>query len=271
MGRLIDFLLNQPLVLFLIGAWLIGLVGNVQKARKKSRERAERRKRQVEADGGAKPATVDTASTARTASSGNRGGLQPVKGPVRAGPQSGGGGAQPPVAARRGAPTAMGRAGSDSQPAVAQQRSPQTAGPASQQPQQAAEEVAREMRRILGLEPKTEPAASPRPVSPRPPAAPSARREPEPIRRELLGSERDQLRTRVDPHVGESLRDRHVVRDRSLQGRSTRPAMGSLGGRTTRRKKVETKASRFALDDLRKAIVLNEILSPPRAMRPLDD
>ena len=39
----------------------------------------------------------------------------------------------------------------------------------------------------------------------------------------------------------------------------------------TKKERVRRGGSRYALDDLRKAMVLNEILSPPVSVRPHDD
>lgn len=70
------------------------------------------------------------------------------------------------------------------------------------------------------------------------------------------------LATHVDPHVGEQLAQRHV--------RTSGPSreLGTLGGRATHKVVVHHEAARrFALDDLRRAFVLSEILGPPLARR----
>ena len=53
--------------------------------------------------------------------------------------------------------------------------------------------------------------------------------------------------------------------------RAGRGAIGNLGGRVTKKERVRRGGSRYSLDDLRKAMVLNEILSPPVSVRPHDD
>jgi hypothetical protein len=72
--------------------------------------------------------------------------------------------------------------------------------------------------------------------------------------------------------VGEGIRDRHLKRSQVGQSErrpSARGAIGNLGGRVQAKTRVDVQASerRFAMDDLRRVIVMNEILSPPVAMR----
>ena len=53
--------------------------------------------------------------------------------------------------------------------------------------------------------------------------------------------------------------------------RAGRGAIGNLGGRVSSGKRAVGRDSRYALDDLRKAIVISEILSPPVSLRSHDD
>ncbi|MFY9342233.1 MAG: hypothetical protein WAT39_07080, partial [Planctomycetota bacterium] len=111
MTRLIQFLLDNPIVLLVVGVWIVGMIGNIAKAAKTARERAERAQRTAE---------------------------------------------------RREAPALPDRAGSP--------REVRTA-----------EEIAREMRRILGGDPEPEETVSSEAASELPRPAPPPR--PRPIRR----------------------------------------------------------------------------------------
>ena len=237
MDKLFEFLRLNPIVLFVLGAWLIGTIGNVLQARRKAKSQERRGERRQQRH--AQPIGHDTQT------------MPAPRGPA----------AQPneTVAVPGRSQDAM----STTTPQPAQQPQPQ-ARPDS------AEQVAREMRRILGLEPKPEPRVE-RPI-------PTPARVPEP--------EYDETRPRgavgsgVDPHVGDSMRARHLEWDRQAQQRSkqredrarkARAQFGTLGGRVTEQRRHTRSASRFSLDDLRTAIVLNEILSPPVSLRPHDE
>ena len=165
--------------------------------------------------------------------------------------------------------------------------------------QRDAEAVAREMRKILGLEPegrvesgaegRSEPVAGdrlerqePAPVvSPRRPVAPprpsAPRAEPLPVRarREVVAPERApapvqpttnrrRLEVHVDPHVGESIGKRARVGT----GKVGDHALGELGGRVHGTGPQAVRGARYELDDLKRAFVLSEILGPPLASRP---
>jgi hypothetical protein len=192
MDRLIDFLRQNPILVFIGLAWLAGMIGNAVKVARKVRER------------GAPP-------------------------PPRRMPAS-----RPPQA---------------------------PGGPA---PRPSAEDIAAEMRRILGMEPSPGPAsprpsAEPAPVPRRPPVAPE--RPPTPV---VPTTQARRLEIHVDPHVGEDIGRREV---RPIAAR-TAPGLGALGGRAPAAQRRRDAAHRFPLDDLRSALVLSEILGPPLALRP---
>lgn len=238
MDKLIDLLLKNPIILFLIGAWVVGIISNAAKAKQKA---AQRRKAEE-----AKKPKVDT--TVR----------QPL-------PEQ----RQAPVAGRREAPPSRAQtaAAPTGPQAVGQQVSTGPGGRQAGAMAQSPDEIAREMRRILGLDP--EPAAKPAPAAPRPrPTPPPIEKPPQPVR---VSTQDRRLETHVDPHVGERIRDRHMQESQVGKPRAGRGAIGNLGGRVQQRKKVAGRSSRYSLDDLRKAIVINEILSPPVSVRPHED
>lgn len=153
------------------------------------------------------------------------------------------------------------------------------AGPAATKAdpgQRSAEDVAAEMRRILGMEgPLPRPKRAPRApveaveeVSPPPP--------PRRIRREVVEPERPPvpvapvtqsraIEIHVDPRVGDSIKGRHL--DASRRGFHKAGEMGSLGGRVHEAAHGRVQKRRFPLDDLKTAFVLSEILGPPVALR----
>ncbi|MCK5940793.1 MAG: hypothetical protein KAI24_02390 [Planctomycetes bacterium] len=228
MDKLFELLFRNPIILFLVGAWLVGMISNVAKARRKA---AERRRTE-----GAPRPKQDTTVMApipqqRQASVAGKGDVSASNLPLPSVPRR----EPPPVTA-----------------------SPPAAPPQSQSPEQ----IAREMRRILGLEPEPEPTV--RKAPPRPPVQPP----PPPPRREERARG---LPSHVDPHVGEGIRDRHMQRSKVGQPSKGRSAIGNLGGRVKKRKLAVARNSRYSLDDLRKAIVINEILSPPVSVRGHED
>lgn len=147
------------------------------------------------------------------------------------------------------------------------------ASPPQRLPSRDAEEVAREMRRILGLpEPATPQPTAPKPVAPAPrPVGPPIRT---PVR---LGAERaptpvvpttqarrlqvQTTETRVGSSVGEAMAHRRAAPSADL---------GGLGGRVHHGHAGRVRDSRFALTDLRRVLVLGEILGPPVALRDQD-
>lgn len=137
-----------------------------------------------------------------------------------------------------------------------------------------AEEVAKEMRRILGLDREEEPEQ---------PSAPPPRRPPEEVaRRDVVTPERPptpvmpttqerKIKVHVDPHVGDRIAGRQSPQSGLVGKKEPSSALGSLGGRVggpTHRRRM---SQRFSLDNIPKALVLNEILGKPLALRELDD
>ena len=194
MQRLIQFLFDHPILLFVLVAWAAGMIGNVMKSAKKARERAEQQRRMPRARREQEPPSLP---------------------------------AQP----------------------------------------RATEDIAAEMRRILGME--TEPVRQrPRPAAPPPPPPPPQRAP----RAEMTGERPPQiaLPTTQDrkleihdhSHVGEGMQRRHIAPktagDRGL---------GTLGGRAGRQRRRMGVGDRYSLADLKTAFVLSEILGPPRALR----
>ena len=149
-------------------------------------------------------------------------------------------------------------------------------GTASPMPERTAAEIAREMRRILGVEPaETESGRgteTERPdASTTPPALPVRRprpviepeRPPTPV---VPTTAARRLPIHVDPHVGEGIQKRASVASVRVAGEAGNE-LGGLGGRVRHEGRRRSAGSRYALDDLKHAIVLNEILGPPLALR----
>lgn len=231
MDRLIEFFARNPVLLLVAVVWLFGMIGNVAKAAKQARERAAQRQASLPSPQPARPA---------------------------------------PAAEPRSLPAGSGRSMGERD----------------------AEAVAREMRRILGLEPaagdaregrgeaasgdRSEPLETPRPApAPRPAPRPVVRAELPRLRRDAAAPEkppaavqpstnRRRLDIHVDPHVGESIGKRARVGS----GKVGDHALGALGGRTHAAAARAVGGSRYALDDLKRAFVLSEILGPPLASRP---
>ncbi len=141
-----------------------------------------------------------------------------------------------------------------------------------------AEEALAEMRRILGEQQKAQqrpqptpppvPRAEPlrqtlRPQPQRRPVAPpsrSAERPPQPVRPSSLG----RMGTRVDPHVGEGVQRRQTP----ASGAVGHSDLGGLGGRTAQHSAVrQRRRGLLDLSDLKRAVVLREVLGPPVALR----
>lgn len=235
MDKLIELLFREPLLLFVVGAWIFGMIGNAAKAKKK-----------VESKRRARPATqakVEAAVQAPVVDRRRRVATQPraVSKP------SGAGAAVPP------------------QLPAAARRQGRLAGSAAQTPEQ----IAQEMRRVLGLDAGAPPLRTPDAVAPTPSGDPVV---PPPISSRPATQPVDgrSLQTRVDPHVGERIRDRHMAASKVGAPRAGQSALGALGGRAKRNQRSVVRGSRFALDDLRKAIVINEILNPPVSLRSYD-
>jgi len=258
MNKLIELLFNNPILLFVGAAWLIGIVSNALKAKKKAGERT-RQRQGVEPQPRRQASRGDVAAQAE----GRRPDL-PESGRSRSElPESDRSRSELPESGRS-------RPVMDPAPVIRQPAS----GPAAASPQrqQSADDVAREMRRILGLEPRPQqqPERSGAPAWPEPQAAPVERppqrpRPAEPARR----SSPERRGTHVDPHVGEGIRDRHMDRSK-FDGRNVGRGFGSLGGRVKKVKQRARAGARYSLDDLKTAFVMSEILSPPVSLRPFD-
>jgi hypothetical protein len=137
--------------------------------------------------------------------------------------------------------------------------------PATRQPQSSPEQIAQEMRRLLGLEPDV--VATPTPTPPPPRREPrrmvvEPERAPQPV---MPSAQARRLPRHIDPHVGEGIQHRHV--DPHVSGYR----FGTLGGRAPAIARSQATAARFALEDLKKAFILSEILAPPLALRPFDE
>lgn len=240
MDKILELLMRQPIIAFFLLIWVVGAVTNAKKARDKARERQQAQQ---------KPKPVKREA--------------PVSSPVTSADQGAvardlGTGERPKLEARRSAPA---------------QKTVAVAKKAPKSP----EEVAREMRRILGLDPDPPKAEPPKPAPAAPQPAPVVRKEPQRIEPAsvVLRDSPARAKAHVDSHVGEGMRDRHMAASkvgRTPRKRSKRGAVGSLGGRTAQvsRRPVDQRR-RFPLNDLRKAIVLNEILSPPVGLRQPDE
>lgn len=247
MDKLLEALFRQPLLLLLVGAWLVGVVANALKAQKKAKEKREAALRPSKVE----QSTPEPTAPARAAAK--------QKGPGEV-VGSLGTGQRAELPERRNAPASMRGAQKPVMPAQ------QPAAKKATTP----DEIAAEMRRIFGLEPK--PTPKPKPVPATPP------RRPEPVRIEAeselidprsvrVRSSEPPLRSRVDSHVGEKARDRHLAESKVGKARGPRGAIGNLGGRVSSGRRQKDNNRRFPLADLRKIIVMNEILSPPVAMR----
>ena len=193
MQRLIQFLFDHPILMFVLVAWAAGMIGNVIRSAKKARERAEQQRRM-------------------------------------------------PQARREHAP------------------------PAAPEQPRSTEDVAAEMRRILGMEtepvrPRPRPVAPP-PPQPPPPRAPRAEAGERPPQISLPTTQDRKLEIHVDPHVGEVMQRRHMAPKTAADR-----GLGTLGGRTARQRRRMGIGDRYSLADLKTAFVLSEIIGPPRALR----
>jgi|GEM_PF-5892049 len=232
MDKLIRVLMENPLLLLILGGWVVGAISNANKSNARSSAKAARRAAKA-----AKAARRE--ATTLQAPQADAGVLKPIK-------------------ERRAAPK-VGRR---------QATGPATVGPAARVGQQrgaarSPADVASEMRRVLGLDP-TPPSPRPTPPSARPPVPVPVRK---PGDRAPIGSVDEGLEIHVDPHVGERIRDRRMKVSKVGAARTDRGAIGNLGGRVPVPRKAESHDRPHLLDDLRKAIIISEILAPPVSMR----
>ena len=252
MDKLVGLLFRQPLIARIVGAWVVSAVGNAIKGQRNARERSQKRK---DPDPVSSPSASPSASPAASPA----GQDAKVSRSVMGGP---GTGVQAPVKAQRQAPV-VGRATTQAGPAAAKPAAKVAArGPKTP------DQIAAEMRRIFGLEDKSPATPPPSTPAPNPPAP--VRMEPQPTASSSSAGRavKSTYETSIDSHVGEAARDHHLLESTVGQVRGDRGAIGNLGGRVRKRKPVKASASRrFPLGDLRRVIVMNEILSPPVSLR----
>ena len=272
MDKIIELLMKQPIIAFFLVIWVIGAIGNALKAKQKVKERNEAKTRPTPVARAESSDSLAGNMSAGSMSAGNIadravGGSKP--GAVVGGM---GTGQQKQLAAQRQAPTSM--RGRDRQviptakPVPAAKAVPAT-NPAAKTPDQ----VAREMRRILGLEPE-----APKPVAaPAQPAPPPMRREPVMIDNAAVQLSKSPSRAKehMSSHVGEGMRDRHMAASKvgqTTRKPSSRGEIGNLGGRNKpRKRRLVERVRRYPMTDLRRIIVMSELLSPPITMRPKSD
>ncbi len=137
--------------------------------------------------------------------------------------------------------------------------------------QPSAEDIAAEIRRVMGMEEAPRPMVL-RETSVAPPPTDVPARAPE-AHLEHLGEGVGGLRSRIDPHVGEGVAHRHAPTSGGVGAR----VLGSLGGRV--KPPAETgpgagpptrRVKRFDLSDPAAVLVTLEILGKPRALRDFD-
>ena len=265
MDKIIELLMKQPIIAFFLVIWVVGAITNALKAKQKVRDRNEAKTRPTpvprtgSADSSAGGAAVGKSSSDIIAD-------RAVGGSKRGAVVGGmGTGEQKRLEQQRVAPASM--RGRDRLVIPADKPAP-VAKPAAKTPDQ----VAREMRRILGLE--EPPTAAPAPARPTPPPI---RSEPILIDPASVQSSKSPANAQkhMDSHVGEGLRGRHLAATKvgqTVERHSDRGAIGNLGGRTkARTKQLAPAERRYAMTDLRRLMVMNEILSPPITMRPKSD
>jgi hypothetical protein len=143
-------------------------------------------------------------------------------------------------------------------------------GVATARPDRAAEERVREERRALAERLRAERAARERARE----AARAAQH-----RRDVAMPERPpvpvvpttasrRLEIHVDPHVGERIQHRGSVQSGRVGTHAVGHELGQLGGRSSAARRARTqRRGRYTLDDLDRIIVLSEILGPPLALR----
>lgn len=148
------------------------------------------------------------------------------------------------------------------------------AGDARDEPQlsqQSADAIAREMEQLLRKQTEelaTEAGstvAEPPPLPGRPTDAYAPERPPTPV---APTTQTRRLPIQVDPHVGEGIERRQVLSSSRVGERALGQELGALGGRRVAAAQRRTTSRRYALDDLKRVVVLNEILGPPLALRP---
>jgi hypothetical protein len=153
------------------------------------------------------------------------------------------------------------------QPEAARRREPVRPGP-TRPAQRSPDEVAAEMRRILGMDVETVPVApekSPLVVRPKRREVVEPERPPAPA---LPTTQARRLEVHVDPHVGESMQRRHSPQTGKVGAREAGSTFGTLGGRVHGARRGRGAGSSLVnLTDLKRAFVTSEILGAPLSLR----
>lgn len=222
MGRLLEFLLANPILAFVAVAWIAGILGNIAKAAKRRQQQASLPRQQAPAP---TPRSADPEPDAD--------------------------------AVAREMRRILGQREEDERERQRQARQRQREERLRERAAQRQEPVASE--RADRYEPPPLPTRTP-------PALPSVQRrnrvEPERAPTPVVPTTASRrLPTQIESHVGETLAQRHV---RTTAGPHE---LGTLGGRAHQVGGRRVDARRFALDDLKRAFVLSEILGPPLASR----
>ena len=130
-----------------------------------------------------------------------------------------------------------------------------------------AEDIATEIRRVMGMEEPPQRALAPEPPPPPPtPEEPGFTTE---AGFEHFGENVGGLHSGVKSHVGEGVHSRHTPGSGKVGTRE----LGSLGGRVHRapKTKVVKRVKRFDLSDPAAVLVTLEILGKPRALRDFEE
>lgn len=256
MDKIIELLMRQPIVAFFLVIWVIGAITNALKAKQKVRERSEAKARSAQVSAAQSAGTSVSDGPSGDVASRSVAGAKPgvVVGDL-------GTGEQKRLKQQRQAPASM--RGRDRQVIPAAKSVP-VAKPAAKPVTNSPEQVAREMRRLLGLE--TDPA--PPVPNPTPSVSPPVRSAPVESVEISFRDSPARAEQHVESHVGESIRDRHMAASKVGTTQSSRGEIGNLGGRTkkVKRRMLDYKR-RYAMTDLRRIVVMNEILSPPITLR----
>jgi colicin import membrane protein len=277
-----EFLRQNPLVLFVLLAWIAGMVGNLVKAAKRSRERAEQAARQrhgelPSAEARSAPPSMEPRpiesrapeprpseprhGDARNAEQIARemrrilGVEEPTQGDVATVP--------PPLPREQREPPAR-RQHRDRTQHEERVRAERAAREAKVRAERDARESrVRAERAAREAKARAERAAR-ESRAPRWRDGGSAERPPAPV---VPTTSSRRLEIHVDPHVGEAIQRRGSVKSGRVGDHAASHELGRLGGRVAAASHRRATAHRYALVDLKRVIVLNEILGPPLALR----
>jgi hypothetical protein len=139
--------------------------------------------------------------------------------------------------------------------------------------QESVEAIAKEMEQLLRNDAgrqQPEPGSvaappAPPPLPRRPVDVIEPERPPTPV---VPTTQTRRLPIHVEPHIGEQFERRQVLAGGRIGERSPGQELGTLGGRRLPVAQRRASGRRYALDDLKRVVVLNEILGPPLALRP---